>query len=158
FPSRSFMAWPPARYRSRSRRPERKNAKRTRELNGMTTMRTKGFWSVALVVVQAWCASLSATEPHPWLPPYGIGRVGQGTADVQADVAVRVTPLVNPVDLGAILPPHGWILVGPRQTLSPQIAAFVKNADQPAARVRAWFESRPGEATTLALALAKESR
>src|SRR5262245_42989998 len=84
---------------------------------------------------------------HPWLPPYGVDRVGQGTDPIQADVRFEVTPLTNPVDLGCILPPHDWLLIGPGRSVSAQFAGFSSKSDFPRATVMASFETSSKPAT-----------
>ena len=68
-------------------------------------------------------------EPHPWLPPFGLERVGQGNVEFQAEATVSARPLLNPVDLGAILPPHGWLLMGPEQKPVATVAAVSRKED-----------------------------
>jgi len=56
-------------------------------------------------------------SPHPWLPPFGLARVGfvDNTNEFEADAIARAEMPMNPVDLGAILVPEDWLLLGPGQ-------------------------------------------
>src|SRR5262245_48113923 len=94
---------------------------------------------------------------HPWLPPYGLDRVGQGTDAIQADVRFDVTPRDNPVDLGCVLPPHDWLLIGPGRFVSAQFAGFSRDLDFPRASVTASFVSSSKSATSR-VALSKGQR
>lgn len=85
---------------------------------------------------------------HPWLPPYGIDRVGQGTDAIQADVRFDATPHDNPVDLGCVLPPHDWLLIGPGRSVSAQFVGFSRDLDFPRATVTASFVSSSKSATS----------
>jgi hypothetical protein len=87
-------------------------------------------------------------EPsHPWRPPFGLDRVGQpggvGSARIEAEAQARPESAINPVDLGTILPPHGWLLLGPGQKGVLDVAAFCRQGAGPRARVNARFESAP---------------
>ncbi|MDG3003688.1 hypothetical protein [Paludisphaera mucosa] len=63
--------------------------------------------------------------------------------DLEAEAVARAEPVVNPVDLDAILPPADWILLGPGQTAVVEVAGLVRNHDEPEARVEAGFASGP---------------
>ena len=102
--------------------------------------------------------SASGAEDHAWLPPYGLDRVGAGDAAFQADATAVAEPLTNPVDLGAILPPHRWLLIGPEQKAVVTVAAFARDTDEPDTYVRTAFLSDSSKTTTTALALRKGER
>jgi hypothetical protein len=53
----------------------------------------------------------------------------------EAEAVVRPSEVINPVDLGAILPPHDWLLLGPGQRGEVEVAALTRTADIPGARV-----------------------
>lgn len=63
--------------------------------------------------------------------------------ELEADVVARSDKLLNPVDLGAILPPYDWLLLGPGQKASLEVAAVSYRRDVRSVRVLAWFESDP---------------
>ncbi len=62
---------------------------------------------------------------------------------IEADAIAEAFPVVNPVDLGAILVPSDWLLLGPGQSASLTVAAIGRDRDRLGARVLAWFDSRP---------------
>jgi hypothetical protein len=75
---------------------------------------------------------------------------------VEADAVAGPDRTTNPVDLGAILPPHDWLLLTPGQTAVIRVAALSRARDVPQAKLRAWFEgSEPIEA---ALPLVSQQR
>jgi len=71
------------------------------------------------------------------------------------DAVARPESVINPVDLGTILVPHGWLLLGPGQGGGLEIAAICRDRDEPEARVRAFFRSDPGRETAAEVALQK---
>ncbi len=71
----------------------------------------------------------------------------------ELDAVARPDSVTNPVDLGTILVPRGWLLLGPGQGGGLSIAAICRDRDEPEARVRAFFQSAPGRETTAAAAL-----
>jgi hypothetical protein len=95
---------------------------------------------------------------HPWLPPYGLDRVGLGTDEFQADVRFEQSPLVNPVNLGCILPPHDSLLIAPKQVVRAKFAAYSTTRDAQQSHVTATFASRPQSVMKTALPLTKGKR
>lgn len=67
---------------------------------------------------------------------------------LEADAEAAADPLMNPVDLGAILPPADWLVLGPEQEAVVTVAAFFSQEDKPGATLVAWFESAPDRRTT----------
>src|SRR5689334_19248665 len=67
-----------------------------------------------------------AEEAHPWRPPFGLDRVGHSAqvSGVEADAQAHPGEILNPVDLGAILVPHGWLLLGPGQNTIAEVAVL----------------------------------
>jgi hypothetical protein len=63
--------------------------------------------------------------------------------ELEAEAIARSDQVVNPVDLGTILVPSGWLLLGPAQSGTLDVAAISRTSDLPAAQVKAWFESAP---------------
>ncbi len=61
--------------------------------------------------------------------------------ELEADAIARPAKLVNPVDLGAILPPADWLLISEGQKALVEVAAISYRAAMPDCRVKAWFES-----------------
>jgi len=69
------------------------------------------------------------------------------------DAVARPESVTNPVDLGTILVPHGWLLLGPGQSGVLDLAAICREKDEPQAHVRAWFGSASGREVTALLPL-----
>ncbi|MGP0070263.1 MAG: hypothetical protein ACLQGP_42515 [Isosphaeraceae bacterium] len=73
--------------------------------------------------------------------------------EIEADAIARPDAVVNPVDLGAILVPSGWLLLGPGQSATLDVAAIDWSRDRPGAALKAWFESEPGRVATAPISL-----
>jgi hypothetical protein len=116
--------------------------------------------SVALPLAWADAATPDTSQPHPWCPPFGLARVGQSPTGsmFEADAEPDVEPITNPVDLGAILIPHGWFLIGPTQTAFLDIAAISQAHNEPQARLRAWYASEPTNAVSIPFSLSAGER
>ena len=52
-------------------------------------------------------------------------------AELEADAIARPDAIVNPVDLGTILVPAGWLLLGPGQSATLEVAAISRTRDLP---------------------------
>lgn len=106
--------------------------------------------AVALPILSARAAN-PQPEPlivHPWCPPFGLDRVGAtraGQAELafEADAEARPEEVCNPVDLGTILVPSGWLLLPNRGIGLVDVAAISHADDLPGAHVRAWFAGVP---------------
>jgi hypothetical protein len=61
----------------------------------------------------------------------------------EADAEAAAEPVMNPVDLGAILPPADWLVLGAEQQARVTVAAFSSKEEVSEAEVSAWFESEP---------------
>ena len=68
--------------------------------------------------------------------------------DIEAVAIARPDQVVNPVNLGAILVPTGWLLLGPGQSATLEIAAISRSRDFSEAKLKMFFESEPGRSTT----------
>ena len=66
--------------------------------------------------------------------------------------------MVNPVDLGAILPPADWLVLGPEQQARVTVAAFSAKETISGAEVLAWFASDTAKTTKAAIELPKGVR
>ena len=73
--------------------------------------------------------------------------------EIEADAIARPDAVVNPVDLGAILVPSGWLLLGPGQSATLDVAAIDWSRDRPGAALKASFESEPGRVATAPISL-----
>ncbi|MBN1341299.1 MAG: hypothetical protein JXQ73_01390 [Phycisphaerae bacterium] len=61
----------------------------------------------------------------------------------EGEAVARPDSVVNPVDLGTILVPNDWLLLGPGQKPTLAVAGVSRFRSIPQARWAAWFESRP---------------
>ncbi|WP_396159972.1 LamG domain-containing protein [Flavobacterium sp.] len=77
---------------------------------------------------------------------------------LEADAEAAADPVINPVDLGAVLPPADWLVLGPEQQAQVNIAAFSSKEEVRGAEVLAWFESSPDRPTKAAVDLPKDVR
>ncbi len=77
---------------------------------------------------------------------------------LEADANAAADPVRNPVDLGAILPPADWLVLGPEQQARVTVAAFSAKETISGAEVLAWFESDPDKPTKAAIELRKGIR
>ena len=105
-------------------------------------------------------AAMAADPVHPWCPPFGLDRVGSRGASCEpfeADAIAEPESIVNPVDLGTVLVPHDWLLLGPGQAAVVQVAAFSRDGER-AVRVAAWFESKQDARVQADLALKRAER
>jgi hypothetical protein len=75
---------------------------------------------------------------------------------IDVDAVARTDSITNPVDLGTILVPAGWLLVGPRQSATLEFAAISRLETFPRAQLRTAFESAPQRSTSATIALAAE--
>ncbi len=75
--------------------------------------------------------------------PVEITRQKMTLPEFEAEAVARPDKVINPVDLGAILAPHDWLLLAAGQQGSLEVAAVSYRKTLPAARVLAWFESAP---------------
>ena len=79
-------------------------------------------------------------------------------AAFEADAEAVADPVVNPVDLGAILPPADWLVLGPEQQARVTVAAFSAKETISGAEVLAWFASDTAKTTKAAIELPKGVR
>jgi hypothetical protein len=77
---------------------------------------------------------------------------------IEADAEAIVTPVINPVDLGTILPPSNWLLLSPEQTGQVKIAACSFERDWPGSLAAAWLRSAPDDRVTTPLSLERNQR
>jgi hypothetical protein len=75
--------------------------------------------------------------------PFELARQPVTLPELEADAVARVNEIVNPIDLGAILIPKDWLLLGPRQRAAVEVAALSRKRELPEGQVKAWFDSAP---------------
>src|ERR1041384_1862000 len=115
-------------------------------------------WSAFLTMAASTASGLA--KSHEWCPPFGLERVGApgGTNEFEADAVAVAEPRTNPVDLGAILVPDGWLLLGRGEKADIEAAALSRSHDLPDARLRSWFSSEPGKAVSIPFPLPRNER
>ncbi|PYV25677.1 MAG: hypothetical protein DMG24_08760 [Acidobacteria bacterium] len=77
---------------------------------------------------------------------------------LEADATARPETLINPVDLGMVLFPADWLLLGPDQNSIVDVAAISRGGDLEGARAIAWFESSPKERISEAFPLTSDRK
>jgi hypothetical protein len=87
-----------------------------------------------------------------------LARLPVRLPELEADAIARPNETVNPVDLGTVLVPSGWLLLGPGQSASLDFAALCRSGDLRAAQLRAWYESAPRQGMTREIALPECTR
>ncbi len=75
-------------------------------------------------------------------------------AEIEVDAVARPDTIINPVDLGTILVPSGWLLLGPGQSATLDLAVVSRVASFPRAELKAEFESAHGLSVSAPIALA----
>ena len=145
-----------------------------------TQLRCSPWNTVAVILAFSWALHTDITSSalasddgmakpavpmqHPWRPPFGLERVGQPIADssdaapFEADAIARPDRLINPVDLGAILPPSDWLLLADGQKGTIDVAAISRTTDVPEVHITAWFNSMPAAKTTARVSMVKDRR
>jgi len=92
---------------------------------------------------------------EPQGPDAELARVRIQGPEIEAEAVATATPLVNPVDLGAILVPSDWLLLGPGQEGHVEIAALRRSHELADASIKIWFESSPDQAASAPCPLEK---
>jgi hypothetical protein len=87
-----------------------------------------------------------------------VSRLAVTPPAFEADAVARPDRIINPVDLGTILPPSDWLLLADGQLGTIDVAAISRTADTAAVRVTAWFDSAPTAKTTATAATTKDRR
>ena len=76
--------------------------------------------------------------------------------EVEAQAQARES--INPVDLGAILPPANWLLLESGREAEVKIAALSCNGQIHGAKVSGWFDSAPDQKVSADLVLSRNER
>ncbi|MFH1268478.1 MAG: hypothetical protein ABIK89_22375 [Planctomycetota bacterium] len=91
-------------------------------------------------------------------PPIELARQPVEVVEFEALAEARPDTVINPVDLGTILVPSGWLLLEGAQPGSVDVAAICRMRDIGEARAAAWFESRPEGKSTVSIELRRNRR
>ncbi|MBA3481572.1 MAG: hypothetical protein H0T51_07135 [Pirellulales bacterium] len=73
--------------------------------------------------------------------PVELGRQKTSLPLFEADAIARPEQIINPVDLGTILVPGDWLLLGPGQSGRLAVRAIQRTDDDKTITIKAWFES-----------------
>ena len=85
--------------------------------------------------------------------PVELVRTAVERPEFEADAIARPNEVINPVNLGTILVPSGWLLLGPSQSASLEVAAVTSRADLTHVKLRAWFESVPARVASASVSI-----
>jgi len=85
--------------------------------------------------------------------PTEVARQKVTLPDLEAEAVARPDKLINPVNLGAILVPYDWLLLGGGQKGSLEVAAVSYRRESRRGQVSAWFESAAQSKATRAVEL-----
>lgn len=125
-----------------------------------TMTRLFHFIALVLLLLRASSTNVPAAHHHPWRPPFGLDRVGSESVQtgLEADAEAKPDLRMNPVDLGTILVPHGWLLLGPQQNCSIEAVVLSHSEDMGQAALKTWFESDPAGQALIQTNLAQKVR
>jgi hypothetical protein len=90
--------------------------------------------------------------------PTEIARKKFEAPGLSAEAVVKPEQVVNPVDLGAILVPHDWLILRSGRNAEVEVAAIDHSSDLRAGRLSVWFESAPKAPITADLKLERGQR
>ena len=111
------------------------------------------------VVLDQWPAEVALwVKPRAKTEWSEVARAEVRAPRFEADAEARTDKPINPVDLGAILPPASWLLLAGGQRALVEVAALNRGADLAGAKVCAWYESSPDNKVTANLALGRNVR
>lgn len=94
-----------------------------------------------------------SAEKDPGGPRVELARQAVASRGLEAEAVARARDSGNPVDLGTILVPSGWLLLGPDPSATVDVAAIRYDGRAPEVQVRAWYESAPAKAATIGMPL-----
>ncbi len=83
---------------------------------------------------------LTAERPNE-SKPVELARQTVAVPELEADALALPDRTINPVDLGTILVPAGWLLLGPGQSAKLELAAISRGEDLPRAQIKACYGS-----------------
>jgi len=104
------------------------------------------------------CAELALFSEDGQGKPIELARWPVERPGFEAEAEAFSEPVINPVDLGTILPPADWLVLSPKQKGRVRVAAFTAKQDISGALAVAWFESSPERKTAASIELRKNTR
>jgi hypothetical protein len=90
--------------------------------------------------------------------PVELARLRITVVPLEAEAIARPDVITNPVDLGTVLVPGGWLLLEPGQTATLDVAAIDRVRDWPHARLTARYKSDPGSVRSVPMPLRSGAR
>jgi hypothetical protein len=90
--------------------------------------------------------------------PVEIARKKFEIPGLSIEAVAKPEQVINPVDLGAILVPHDWLLLRGGQKAHLEVAAIDHSADRRVVKLSAWYESAPKAPVTVDLTLERGQR
>jgi hypothetical protein len=99
-------------------------------------------------------SAASAVEPRQ----VELARQTIQLPEIEADAVADPDAAVNPVDLGTVLVPSDWLVLGPGQSAQLDFAAVSRKRDLPRAQVKAYFETAPQRGVNAEISLAAGQR
>jgi hypothetical protein len=101
---------------------------------------------------------LLSRDRKPPEKPIELARQVIRFPEFEAEAIARPDVIINPVDLGTILVPQGWLLLGPGQSAKLEAAAISRTQSWPRAQLTARFESSKDAASAVSLPLEQGAR
>jgi hypothetical protein len=114
---------------------------------------------VARATLESWPAEVAVVALAGAAgPSIELARLAVVPPAFEADAIARADAVVHPVDMGTILVPGGWLLLGPGAPASVELAAVSRGREIAAARAVAWYASAPKVKTDAPMPLAAGRR
>jgi hypothetical protein len=98
-----------------------------------------------LLIDQLRLTAIDQKENREVANPLELVRQTIQLPELEAEAIARPNQVINPVDLGTVLVPSGWLLLGAKQSAALNFAAINRGADRPKAQVSASFDSTPAQ-------------
>lgn len=89
------------------------------------------------------CDEVVLTRSAPGAKDQPLARLKTTPPALEADAVAAADPVVNPVDLGTILVPHGWLLTGPGANVTVEAAALAWVRGHEGAHLKLFYKSAP---------------
>jgi hypothetical protein len=119
---------------------------------------TGRFPSTNRVTLATWPTELVLSASDPDGKAVALARNAIQPVGFEADAIAQPDTLINPIDLGTVLIPNDWLLLGSGQRASVGIAAICRTNHMIGSRARAWFESNPKKSSSSDIELAENQK
>ena len=97
-------------------------------------------------------------SPTSQTAPTEVGRATASPPEFEAEALAKPEQMINPVDLGTILPPHDGLLLVSGQRAVVEVAALNRGDDLAGGLVRAWYEYAPAAKVQQEVRIARSDR